>query len=481
MSRALPAWYLLFSLVFLFACNEDDPTTIGSDFLGGDANPAIQFTDDLKINASLVRIDSVESGRLLVSDPADVIRPYIVGAIDEDPVFGRSFAGAYMQMAPAQMIVGDDDDDLVFDSLYLFLSYVNIEAYGDTSSLQNWVVYEMAEQMDSMRSFSNENFQIIETQELGRITDFKLETTEPFGPDSLSSRVQIDLSDSDLGERFLDVLKNPLDSTFYYNDQFKEFFKGIYIAPDTTMSNNAMATINIVEDASRILLHYSDLSIADVDSRGQTLNFIAGRDTCHSLNHFKHNYGAASDPSISQILATADKSLDEFAYLQGNAGLQVELEFPDFGDLGNIIINKAELVLSTLGGMANQDSIYLPPINIDYRSPASSIFEGFVEDEDLFFVNDYEITTVATVEELDTLNTTVTKYTFNLNGFFQDLVDADPEDRKMRLSISNRDVIGRRITLLPDEYHMERVVFGGPDHPDDAFRMKVNLFYTVIP
>jgi len=478
MSKALPAWFLLITIVLLFACNEDEPTNIGSGLLETLDNPDIQFTDSLDIDAKLVRIDSVNSGQFF---NVNVRRPYLLGAIDDDPVFGSSFAGVYVQLTPFDNIAFKSED-LVFDSLYLFLDYVNLEAYGDSTSRQNWVVYEMAEKMDSMRSYSHENFLINEEQELGRATDFKIETIEPFittTDDTLDSQIRIDLTESDLGERFVAVLRDSLDSTFVYNDQFKELLNGIYIAPDTTLSNNSLATIDVLSNTTSMRLHYSDMTIEEEENRGQTLSFIAGNDTCHVLNHFHHNYGAAQDPVISQILGTQEKELIEEVYLQGHAGLQAELSFPTFGDLGSIIVNKAELVLTHIRNDDNEDSTYVPPINFDFRSPILSRY-SLSEDDELSFIEDYLINPVTTIVEKDTLDTQVTTYTLSLNLFFQEMVDALPEERKLIVSVSNQAGFNERLAILADDYMMERVVLTGPDYPDDELRMKVNLHYTQL-
>lgn len=477
MSRALPAWFLLFSILLCFACNQDDPSNIGSSFLDDSVNPDIQFTDELELKATLVRKDSVQSGLRFFNT---VRRPHLLGAIDNDPVFGSSFAGVYMQMAPADNVVFKDEN-LTFDSLYLFIDYVNIEAYGDTSKVQNWVVYEMDEQMDSMRSYSNINFDVIESQVLGRLTDFKLEPTKNYETetDTTDSKFRVDLSDSDLGQRMVDVLSDPLDSTFVYADQYKDFFKGIYIAPDTSLENSAIATVDLFSQASGIVLHYSDLSIPEVDNRSQVLSFVAGSDTCHALNHFEHNYTTAADQSINDVLASADQSLDEFIYLQGHAGLEVEIDFPNLDNLGNILVNKAELVMTHIAEIEPEVN-YAIPTNIDFRSTMEGVPVGDGEG-DLFYINDYAVIPQTTVDEKDTLNTTVTSYTFNLNLFFQEMLTADPEERKIRLSISNRaSFFPDRQAILADDYMMERLILAGPDHPDDAFRMKVNLHYTEL-
>lgn len=481
MNRALPTWLLLFSLVLIFACNQDDPTAIGAELIGSEEELLTKFTNSLEIEARLIRIDSVQSGLQGVSG---VRRPSLIGAIEDDPVFGSSFAGVYMQFAPLDAIAYKSDN-LVFDSLHLIMDYINIAPYGDTLSLQNWVVYELDEQIDSTRWYSNENFAVKQGYELGRMTDFKLEPLAPFGPDSLDSQLRIDLSDSDLGPAMVDILSDQLDSTFVFRDQFKEFFKGVYIAPDTTLANNSMATLDVVSSVSGILLYYRDLDVAEEESQGQVLAFVGGIDTCHLVNHFEHNYLAATNPVITDHLATPDVPLSEYVYLQGHSGLQVEIDFPNFDEvlnpLGNgVIINKAELVLTHIANTANLDSIYVPPLNVDLRTPVESIPPG-VEDSGLWFINDYQITSNATVNELDTLNTTVTTYTYNLNLFFQDLVDASPEDRKVRISVSNRAIFfNERRSILADDYMMERVILAGPEYPDEAFRMKVNLYYTEI-
>ncbi|GEM_PF-2240519 len=480
MSRALPTWFLLFSLFLLYACNQDEPTGIGVDPLAG-LGVEIQFTDELEIQATLIESEAPETG---VLDNFIVVRPYILGAIDDDPVFGKSFAGAYMQFTPFDQITSASEfvvpaEELVFDSLILQVDYINIEAYGDTTSLQNWVVYEMVEQIDCFRLTSDQDYAINDSEELGRLTDFKLEPLEPFGEDSLDSRFRVDISGSDLGERLVEVLRDPLDSAFVRPDEFQELFNGLYIAPDTTQSNNSLASVNLASDATALQLFYRDLSIVNEDNQGQVLTFLISNDTCQVLNRFEHNYTTASDQSIADVLASDEKILDEYAYLQGHAGLQVELEFPDLADLGDILVNRADLVLTHVGSVASGDSTYVLPLNLDFRSPQVGI--AFNQDDPLQYINDYAVFAEAIVEERDTLNTRVQTYTYNMNLWFQEMMAAPLEDRRLRISVSNlAPLMNDRLAFLPSEYMMNRLIVAGPNHPIPEFRLKVNLFYTEI-
>ena len=276
------------------------------------------------------------------------------------------------------------------------------------------------------------------------------------------------------------MLRDPLDSTFVRTDEFQELFNGLYIAPDTTLSNNSLASVNLASDASTMQLFFRDLSIINEENQGQVLTFlISSNDTCQVLNRFEHNYSAATDPSIANVLSSDEKILDEYAYLQGHAGLQVELEFPDLADLGDILVNRADLVLTHVGSIANEDSTYVLPLNLDFRSPQIGI--AFNQDDPLQYINDYAVFAEAIVEERDTLNTRVQTYTYNMNLWFQEMMAAPLEDRRLRISVSNlAPLMNDRLAFLPSEYMMNRLIIAGPNHPEPEFRLKVNLFYTEI-
>jgi len=265
------------------------------------------------------------------------------------------------------------------------------------------------------------------------------------------------------------ILEDPIDSTFFYDSQFKEFLKGFYMAPDTSLSNGAIATMLMPASISGLVLHYTDLSITEVENQDQAIGFSI-RDSCSVVNHFVHDYSESTNSSIREILSTPERKLTDFAFLQGLAGLEMDINFPDLDTLADVLINKAELVLTRIHAEENLDSIYQAPLSLDYRKPFS---------DDFVFVDDYPIFPEPRIEIDDTSAVKTTRYIFNMNAFIQHYVDAPLDERNLRISVSNRvSWFNDKVAVLPSEYMPDRVIFAGPEHPNEEYRMRLDLFYT---
>jgi len=84
---------------------------------------------------------------------------------------------------------------------------------------------------------------------------------------------------------------------------------------------------------TKLTLHYTDTSGGG--STPQTFEFLTNEDA-EVVSTFSHNHPVA----LTDTLLT-----DTISYVQGLDGLHTKIEFPNVGNLGNVIINKAELIV----------------------------------------------------------------------------------------------------------------------------------------
>lgn len=124
-------------LFFITACTKIESTQLGSDLI-----PVVDNVNTFETILPIVAnnyIDETEY-RLNASNP------HMVGAISQDPVFGKSRATMFFEMKPTfPFVFAADTVQTFFDSAVLVLSYVG--SYGDTLTPVNLNLYSVDRQM----------------------------------------------------------------------------------------------------------------------------------------------------------------------------------------------------------------------------------------------------------------------------------------------------------------------------------------------
>jgi len=177
---------------------------------------------------------------------------------------------------------------------------------------------------------------IINPVEIGRINNFK-----PPNKDTTFA-IPINYSFGDW------LLNQSAGGNMSSTEAFRSIMKGIYIAPDTSEGySNDMMTLDLSATVSGLKLYFHN-STADSLLYTFFINVASAKS-----NLLLHQY---SNSKIAPILQQGGYS--DTLFLQGAAGLRIRLRMPDLSSLGNIAINKAELVATVL---SDDDSIYTMP------------------------------------------------------------------------------------------------------------------------
>ncbi len=441
-------------LLSIAACQSSED--LGADILGEDALLNADFTDTLSIQATLLEKKPTDMSL------AQLNNLFLVGALN-DPVFGQSSANLCMQFS-----LGTGQNNLRFDSLPVIDSVVLSLAYspgsiiyGDSSQMQELTIYEL---QDSL-VFTDSDNELVDYE-----SDFVCTLGEEVGNGSyLFSMDSIMVDDStqiarnalrirlndELGQRFLDASVNEEDSTFFNIVTFLEFFKGLAIVPSP--NNTAVASFNLASVNTKLSFYYQAYYFANPDSiaygprsRDFIVRSVPGVNSLLAVNSFSHNYNGTTP----QQLLNDGGSISDMAYLQSMAGLEIGLEFPHIEDLGNIIVNRAELIVNNILTGEDEEIFYPAPAIMGFQ--LSNQNDEFISDG----AGEVSVYTDSTATEVIRMN----RYTLPMTITLQRLLQEGQNNTNFK------------IRLVENPLNPFRLEITGPEHPD--YPMQLNLFYT---
>lgn len=309
--RIILQFFILF-LFFLGAC-EKEPSEIGLNFKAHE-KLNIFYSDTLTISAFTYSLDSTRSDET----------PYSLAGVVDDMVFGTSEATFIAQLRLPEVLY--PGENIVVDSVILFLLSDSLYMYGDPLTELNLKVYELEKRL-YLDSTYYSNLDVSDSISL----DIK-GSKNFFATDSI---VEIHL-DNSLGEKILSDT-NALKT----QEDFLNLFKGFYIeANDIISGDGVISSFNILDYRSRMLLYFSN---SEEDSLSFTFIF---NESSVRVNLFEHDKSTA-DPSY-KINHIDDDVQDTVIYIQGMAGVYSKITLPylkNWVDSMPLAVNKAEFII----------------------------------------------------------------------------------------------------------------------------------------
>lgn len=421
-SRLTLATLLVISII---SCVKEE-NKIGDDLIDGQ-NTSIIFTDTIAVSTKIKRVDSVKSANLNYS---------ILGGIN-DPKFGKTNTALYSQLFLEQNNI-DFGTGAVFESITLILPY--LDYYGDTTNTQTFNIHEVTEVIDTFKTYSNQSY--LTSDIIGNYSFTPHPVSSSSGSEENFGELRIPLSAA-FGEKIFS--KSGL-SELENDDNFKEFIKGIAIIPENNhpIGEGALFTFDYQKIKAR--LFYKVGSIQD------SINFVFTNSTQH-LNAYNHEYTG------TEAGASIDPSNTENIYIQGLAGLEVEVDFPNIDQLQvalggeSVAINKAVLQVHR---STDTVAMYTAPTLLlanEYRTPSNGSSDEF---------NYYQILDGNKVGGLyqsdeNLYNFTITRY---LNQRLKGL--------------SSEKLYLRSFTYRA----LDRVILSGVSGTDENKKMKLNVVYS---
>ncbi len=434
-------------LLTLSTVSCSDASQLGADlFISDTLN--LKFTDTLTINAVTDPVDSIliQTSNMLLGNVAD-------------PIFGNTDARIYTQLTTGSAL--PDFSFVESFTAYVDLVYNPRRVYGDTSSLQRVNVYRLTDTISIDDIFSNKK----RKSEPAPIASYL------FSPKPNTTEMIVTIVKDDAGvEKRRDTtfatprIRIPVDKSFAQKiinldttskTNFTSWLKGLEIRVESP--TNCMMGFNLGTgtNPSGLTINYK--------KTGDTTNYTYTFPTTGVIKYTNFNLGYATAP-IRPFIGSKAKG-DSLLFIQGFAGTDVKLEFPYLKNLGNVVINKAELELTVANGTNIETFPAIEQLTLKTAQ--------FVGTKDLNLDASYSGSTVAellstsggTVRNETVNGVTVKKYYLNLSSHLQ-------------LMLSGKQ--GTILYLTPHlkEQKGSRVVLYGPKH--SKYRAKLNITYTKL-
>lgn len=311
-------------LVFitLIACSAcTDPSLVGTDLFTEEAFE-LEAIDTVTIRANTVLIDSINTyqpDRLLLG-------------FHRDELLGEALAAPFFELGLDTWNNGrPEKNTTAFDSLTLVLEYDGYAAF-DTTLWQTISVHQLREQLelsDGYALYNNSAFLYRETP-LGSVR-FR---PSPGGTGELEIRLADDFG-QDLFEKIRDA-----DAALDSETEFKSYFPGLVLRPDTTQNAAVLGFSN----TPQMRLYYRDLS--DLSSEQLTITFSCDP----SIDEITFNYiqGDRGQTMLNPLTSGHQTQLDsrlsgDMAALQAGTGIQTRITLPY---MLSLVENKPEVLIA---------------------------------------------------------------------------------------------------------------------------------------
>ena len=483
--------FFLVSLI-VYGCTKLDTTQLGGDLIP-DVDNINTFADTLDI----ISTQGAFEGLYKDSTKLSLTEEYVIGNIN-DPLMGSTNAKLFLQMKPPfyPYYIGVQAKDTIVeaDSVVLCLSYKAF--WGDSTVPLNFQVYEISDDAhglwDSISSYRDINY---EPDVLGAISDPKTVDIRSLSnfikvgkKDSINNQIRITLS-NDFKNRLFSRDTNT-NKTFLADSLFRSFNNGFAVVCN---SGNSLLYVNLLEDQTRLELHYKKRN-------GGIL------DTVYS--NFYFNSGLAGEPIRRSSLANkitrnrnALPSGDQELYLQTTPGTFANIEIPGLSNLDNRIIHRAEIEIQQIPD-PSRDLIYKEPpyLYLDLVDSGTNKWKPIYYDlnpssfyDPDFKTSGYPYFPSGGIVDLNYFGGYARKrydggtpqiyYNINVTRYVQQLVTKHNANYQMRLFPAHSFIYPQYSSVQipyknPIAYGWIRV--GGGGNSDPRYRMRLRIIYSKI-
>ena len=338
------------SILWFSSCNKVN-VTFGNNTQAGD--PAITYYNDFQVTVETLQIDS-----FLTSGNNTFCIGYHV-----DPYCGTIYAGSYAQVNPPggnpiYNQVVNLKKTVSFDSLELILT-TNGSYYGDTTKPVLFNVYPVTQ---LIQNYIIANTSFYNCRNFNRLYQSIGQANLIISPTS-KQLLKIRLADT-LGIDWLNQLQTaapPMSNT----TTFINYFKGLYIDADSTLSNTVFG-FKSANDSTMIRLYYH---LNGLYSTPDSIDFLANK--ANQFSHIEYNHGGTPLDAFTPFQLNeqlGSSSLAHKAYLNSSMGKYITISMPNILALKTtypfVKILSAQLVVPPAPGSFNFPDRLPPAINI---------------------------------------------------------------------------------------------------------------------
>ncbi|NRB47319.1 MAG: DUF4270 family protein [Saprospiraceae bacterium] len=320
MSKVKLRWYPIFLMSILYwACNP--PTEVGASFFEEESFE-VHLVDSMQLLSYTLQADSLPTGQL---------NRLLVG-YKNDPQLGQVSAEAHLQFGLDESLEALDHRFDLVDSITLVLHYDNY-FFGDTNALQGLYLYQLTEELTPKADnfdFYNSDDYTHEREPLAHQTFYP----HPFRGQALELRLP-----DQWGKELLELASEGAEEVTE-NAKFQDYFPGLILQPDTTLST---IFLGFSADAE-LRLYYRNTRTLPINQSYFTFSMA----DWNYYNQIKRVPGSAALDSLQN---GEDKLLsnytDQQSLIQGGMGLSTRIEFPSIRRLleqsKDFLVNRAIL------------------------------------------------------------------------------------------------------------------------------------------
>lgn len=432
---SLSFFFILFSLSFLLNACYKPAGLIGDEIQPDQSKLKVFYTDTTTVYAYSIPEDSVRSDELTRNQLGSMV----------DPVFGSTVASFYTQVLLSSF-TPDFGTNPVMDSMFLYLYYDGY--YGDTTTMLKVGVYEMEDTLDIDEIYYSNINKAYSPTDFANYSFYPSPTDSiVVAGDTLPPMLRINLSANPaLAEKLLNAPAEALEN----QDNFLEYFKGLYVKTDPVSSGGSILYFNLLQTFSRLIIHFKN---DEADSL--YYNFLITSQAAR-VNKYEHDFNAA-DPVFRQQVVDGDTALGtKQFYVQGLAGVKSVIRFPfmdEWDKLGNVAVNEAKLIL---GGVESQP--YL-------GAPAKVIVVKISEDGSYTILPD---NLVAGDYFGGTYKSSLNEYQFRITDYVQSLISNPFEPD-----------YGLYLFVYQTSINPQRFIFTGNESAIDTLsKLRLEMIYT---
>lgn len=406
------------AIVVVFSCTKISSTEIGSDLI-----PAVDnintFDTTLELTTENVVLPDSVLPRLFFSTSTGVPEMF-AGYVSNDPQFGTTQSSMYFYLAPPSFPAPYQvKDSLYLDSVVLCLRWSGV-TFGDTNLLQKLNVYKLATKPNGDSAYRTDA-ELPYKEFLGS-RSFQpsiLDDSISLFRQTVARQLRIRLSD-DLGREILawdTAAGQPLNN----DTTFRVALPGFAVVPDVAggATANALMGFLVSDTNSYLRLYYRYDTAAKQDTTYKTYRYVNGGGFA---NRIIRNY---SGSEYAQAIAPGQ---DSIVYVQNYPGTHVQIRIPSLAGFkaakGNVVINRAELVMQQVPANGQQNNVFPPPdlLYMDYFDSSAAAQKPFYTDA--FNVNTYSPSQFGGIRKYvnGPGGVPVAEYRFGISRYVQGLV-----------------------------------------------------------
>ncbi len=400
---------------------------LGKDLLNNSGYLNGITTDTFYLATSVVLEDTI------ITDNASNV---VLGSYN-DPKFGLYNASFYTQLRLAGVNPNfGDPQTIVIDSFILGLEYVGY--YGALTS-QKFEVFELTEALNNDSTYYNFS---TKTHQLTSLIPSGSEIITPdplnftiIGGDSVQAQLRLPL-DTLLAKQLITEATNG-SGTFSDNDNFQNYFKGLYIRTNNVAQGSGAGGVfyfNLNDPGTKLTIYYHQSGTA------KTYDFLMNS-TCADFSHVDIN---RSGSAVEQVIL--NPSLGQQTFFAQAFGLRAKVVIPGLGQFKpNQLIHRAEIDLPI---QYQTGSKYKPGANVTFATKKTASSYGYIN-----------------TGVLGVYTETKKAFTADLKQYVQAVINKDIENTG--LIVSPRYFVNSA----------ERIIFNGPN-TINKMRPKIIITYT---